>query len=106
MEYWTNNSKHYGESVVNHNLFSHRNKFKWMFSHSIGNCFGGHFTQRDGYTITFDNLLGRIKYTYGEWCNFLPMEHRTNHCKHYGESVVNDNLFRYRDQFQRLFKNR
>jgi hypothetical protein len=105
LEHRPNNSKYFSESKCNDYIFCYRNKFEWLLTNSISNCFSWHLTECDSERITFIDLCGRIKHADCEWRYLLSMEHRPNNSKYFGEPKYNDYIFCYRNKLKWLFTN-
>src|SRR6185369_5379894 len=98
VEYGTDNGKHYRKSGFDDYLFCYWNEWKWMFGDRFSYSFGRFVYYSFSDSISSNNLYRRFKYTHGYWCNQLPMEHRTDDSKHYGQS--NNNLYLYCNRYE------
>ena len=97
MEYRANNGKYHGQPELHHNVFCYWNKFKRVFENNFSYGFCGVICYCYCSCFTGIDLCWRIKYAYGKRRNLLSMEHRSNNSKYYGESKVDNGLFRYRN---------
>src|SRR5258706_1236834 len=105
MEYGGDNGKHYREPEFHHNLFSYWNQFQWVLRNCISHRFCRIIDCCNSDCLTSINLCRRIKYTHGQWRNFVSVEYGADNSKHCGEPDFNDNLFCNWYQFKWLLRN-
>jgi hypothetical protein len=93
VEYGSDNSKYFSKSGYDNNIFSNRNKFQWLFTIGIRDCFCGHTTECYCGCITIVDLCRSFIDTDRKWRYLLCVEYGSDNSKYFSKSGYDNNLF-------------